>query len=88
MTWGRRGSVRIPDAGGAGAGVVRLFLTRPDGQVLRLDKNGGRWRLTVYDGQSRTPGGSVRGSAIRFSRIGSAAPHAPARGDGGSADCP
>lgn len=31
-------------------------LTRPDGQVLRLDKNGGRWQLTVYDGQSRTPG--------------------------------
>ena len=31
-------------------------LTRPDGQVLRLDKNSGRWQLTVYDGQSRTPG--------------------------------
>ena len=31
-------------------------LTRPDGQVLCLDKNGGRWQLTVYDGQSRTPG--------------------------------
>lgn len=31
-------------------------LTRPDGQVLRLDKNCGRWQLTVYDGQSRTPG--------------------------------
>ena len=31
-------------------------LTRPDGQVLRLNKNGGRWQLTVYDGQSRTPG--------------------------------
>ena len=30
-------------------------LTRPDGQVLRLDKNSGRWQLTVYDGQSRTP---------------------------------
>ena len=30
-------------------------LTRPDGQVLRLDKNNGRWQLTVYDGQSRTP---------------------------------
>ena len=31
-------------------------LTRPDGQVLRLDKNSGRWQLTVYDGQSRIPG--------------------------------
>ena len=31
-------------------------LTRPDGQVLCLDKNCGRWQLTVYDGQSRTPG--------------------------------
>ena len=31
-------------------------LTRPDGQVLRLDKNSERWQLTVYDGQSRTPG--------------------------------
>ena len=31
-------------------------LTRPDGQALRLDKNSGRWQLTVYDGQSRTPG--------------------------------
>ena len=31
-------------------------LTRPDGQVLRLDKNRGRWQLTVYDGQSHTPG--------------------------------
>lgn len=31
-------------------------LTRRDGQVLRLDKNCGRWQLTVYDGQSRTPG--------------------------------
>ena len=31
-------------------------LTRPDGQVLRLDKNSGRWQPTVYDGQSRTPG--------------------------------
>ena len=31
-------------------------LTRPNGQALRLDKNGGRWQLTVYDGQSRTPG--------------------------------
>ena len=31
-------------------------LTRPDGQVLRLDKNCGRWQLTVYDGQSHTPG--------------------------------
>ncbi len=45
---GRRGApVRIPDAGGAGAGVVRLSLTRPDGQVLRLDKNSGR---SVFDG--------------------------------------
>lgn len=31
-------------------------LTRPDGQVFCLDKNSGRWQLTVYDGQSRTPG--------------------------------